>query len=106
MFRNASQFFDLNRGNTHENKTCLSVASRSAIEELLPHVAYVLHSAKISKEEHGIYQGGAMENRRKFGNRRQNGTMPSVPFKDSKLVTVWECRRKIPDRRIGNTQGE
>ena len=69
-------------------------------------MAYVIHSAKIPKEEHGIYQGGAMENRRKFGDRRQNKTMPSVPFKDSKLVTVWECRRKIPDRRIGNTQGE
>ena len=47
-----------------------------------------------------------MKSRRKFGDRRQNETMPNVPFKDSKLVTVWECRRKIPDRRKANITPE
>jgi hypothetical protein len=47
-----------------------------------------------------------MKNRRKFGDRRQNETMPNVPFKDSKLITVWECRRKIPDRRKANITPE
>ena len=42
----------------------------------------------------------------RFGNRRQTSDMPIVPFKDSNWITVWECRRKIPDRRIGNIQAE
>jgi hypothetical protein len=28
--------------------------------------------------------------------------MPAVPFKDSKGMIIRECRRKVPDRRIGN----
>ncbi len=44
--------------------------------------------------------------RAKFGQRRQNDVMPSVPFKDSRGVTIWECRRKIPDRRLNNIQSE
>ena len=38
--------------------------------------------------------------------RRQNEVMPRVPFKDSNGATIKECRRKIPDRRIGNIQVE
>jgi len=34
--------------------------------------------------------------------RRQNKTMPRVPFRDSTGVIIRECRRKTPDRRIGN----
>jgi hypothetical protein len=48
-----------------------------------------------------------MENQRfQFGDRRQNEVMPRVPFKDSNGATIMECRRKIPDRRIGNIQVE
>ena len=38
--------------------------------------------------------------------RRQNNDMPIVPFKDSNGATITECRRKIPDRRIGNINTE
>ena len=40
------------------------------------------------------------------GDRRQNKDMPRVPFKDSNRVTIKECRRKTPDRRIGNIEAE
>lgn len=38
--------------------------------------------------------------------RRQNEEMPITPFKDSKGVLVWECRRKTPDRRTGDIETE
>jgi hypothetical protein len=44
--------------------------------------------------------------RAKFGKRRQAEDMPSVPFKDSMGVTIYECRRKISDRRLGNKEAE
>ena len=48
-----------------------------------------------------------MKNRRvAIRDRRQAGRMPKIPFKDSNGVTVRECRRKIPDRRVGNIQAE
>ena len=48
-----------------------------------------------------------MGNKRlKLPDRRQNDAMPSFPFKDSKGVTIKECRRKIPDRRLNNIQAE
>jgi hypothetical protein len=48
-----------------------------------------------------------MRNQRfQFGDRRDNKNMPRVPFKDSHGATIKECRRKIPDRRIGNIQAE
>ena len=48
-----------------------------------------------------------MRNKRfHFSDRRQNINMPRVPFKDSNGATIKECRRKIPDRRIGNIQVE
>jgi hypothetical protein len=46
------------------------------------------------------------ENRVRSEDRRQNEGMPRVPFKDSNGETIKECRRKIPDRRIGNIQVE
>jgi hypothetical protein len=48
-----------------------------------------------------------MENKRfQFGDRRENNGMPRVPFKDSNGVTIKECRRKIPERRMLNMQVE
>jgi hypothetical protein len=48
-----------------------------------------------------------MKNKRfQFSERRQSKGMPRVPFKDSNGATIKECRRKIPDRRIGNIQVE
>lgn len=48
-----------------------------------------------------------MRNRRsEFSNRRQKHVMPRTPFKDSNGATIKECRRKLPDRRIGNIQVE
>ena len=48
-----------------------------------------------------------MGNKRvQLGDRRHNGDMPSVPFKDSHGATIKECRRKIPDRRIGKAHTE
>ena len=41
-----------------------------------------------------------------FRERRHKEDMPRVPFKDSHGATIKECRRKIPDRRIGNIQAE
>ena len=41
-----------------------------------------------------------------FRERRHNENMLGVPFKDSHGATIKECRRKIPDRRIGNIQAE
>jgi hypothetical protein len=46
------------------------------------------------------------DKRVQIDDRRQGETMPRVPFKDSNGVTVRECRRKTPDRRIGNIQAE
>ena len=34
-----------------------------------------------------------------FRERRHNEGIPIVPFKDSHGATIWECRRKILDRR-------
>ena len=42
--------------------------------------------------------------RYQFSDRRYKKDMPRVPFKDSNGATIKECRRKIPDRRIGNIQ--
>jgi len=48
-----------------------------------------------------------MENRSfQFSDRRQYKDMPKVPFKDSNGATIKVCRRKIPDRRLGNIQTE
>ena len=50
---------------------------------------------------------GMMRNKRfQFGDRRQNATMPGVPFKDSNGATIKKCRRKILDRRTDNTQAD
>ena len=46
------------------------------------------------------------DQRTRHNDRRQNKKMPRVPFKDSKGITIRECRRKIPDRRIGNIEAE
>ena len=40
------------------------------------------------------------------GKRRQREGMPRVPFIVSMGVTIYEDRRKIPDRRIGNIQAQ
>ena len=48
-----------------------------------------------------------IRNRRfQFGDRRGNTDMPKVPFKDSNGVTIRECRRKIPGRRMTMIQGK
>jgi hypothetical protein len=44
--------------------------------------------------------------RSEFGERRHDKDMSIVPFKDSNEATIKGCRRKIPDRRIGNIQAE
>jgi hypothetical protein len=50
---------------------------------------------------------GTMKNKRfHFNDRRYNNGMPRVPFKDSNGATIKECRRKIPDRRLGNIKVE
>ena len=46
------------------------------------------------------------DKRTELGDRRQNSGVPRVPFKDSNGATIKECRRKIPDRRIGNIEAE
>jgi hypothetical protein len=46
--------------------------------------------------------GNMKNNRLRNNDRRQNKGMPSFPFKDSSGVTIRECRRKIPERRINN----
>jgi hypothetical protein len=38
--------------------------------------------------------------------RRQNKGTYRLPLKDSDGVRVKACRRKIPDRRIGNIEAE
>ena len=50
--------------------------------------------------------GTMIKKRSEFGERRQDKDMPRVPFKDSHGATIKGCRRKIPDRRIGNIQAE
>lgn len=47
-----------------------------------------------------------MNKRFQIGDRRQDREMPRIPFKDSNGVTVTECRRRIPDRRLGNIHVE
>jgi hypothetical protein len=50
---------------------------------------------------------GTMRNKRfQFSDRRLDENMPRVTFKDSNGATIKGCRRKIPDRRIGNIQVE
>jgi len=38
--------------------------------------------------------------------RRRNEDMPGFPFKDSNGVTIKECRRRIPGRRMIKIQGK
>ena len=45
-------------------------------------------------------------NRLQNDDRRQNKVMLRLPLKDSRGATIRECRRKIPERRINNIQGE
>ena len=48
-----------------------------------------------------------MENKRfQLCDRRQDMGISRVPLKDSKGETIRECRRMIPDRRIGSIQAE
>ena len=52
-------------------------------------------------------EGIVMRDRRlQISDRRHINDMPRVPFKDSNGATIKECRRKIPDRRIGNIQAK
>ena len=67
-------------------------------------ISQTLETVHVGTYERGE---GTMKTRRaKSGKRRQNEDMPRVPFKDSMGVTIYECRRKIPDRRINNIQAE
>jgi len=38
--------------------------------------------------------------------RRRTATMPAVPFRDCNGLTIFEDRRKRPDRRLNNIQAE
>ncbi len=38
--------------------------------------------------------------------RRRTASIPEVPFRDSKGLTILEDRRKTPDRRLNNIQAE
>ncbi len=38
--------------------------------------------------------------------RRRTASIPEVPFRDSKGLTIHEDRRKTPDRRLNNIQAE
>ena len=38
--------------------------------------------------------------------RRRGIGMPAVPFRDSNGLTIYEDRRKTPDRRLNNAQAE
>ena len=38
--------------------------------------------------------------------RRQNATMPPLPFRDSSGRLVEQCRRHAPDRRTGGLEDE
>jgi hypothetical protein len=46
------------------------------------------------------------DRRLQINDRRQNNDMPKIPFKDSNGATIMQCRRKIPDRRIGKINAE
>jgi len=46
------------------------------------------------------------KNRRRNEDRRKYNGTPGFPFKDSSGAAIRECRRKIPDRRIGSIQTE
>jgi carbon storage regulator len=46
----------------------------------------------------------AMSNRRlRLVDRRQRNAVPDAAFTDSSGTTIRESRRKLPDRRIGNS---
>ena len=47
-----------------------------------------------------------MNKRFQVSDRRHDRAMPKMPFKDSNGVTMKECRRKIPDRRINSIEVE
>ena len=47
-----------------------------------------------------------MNKRFQVRDMRHDRTMPRIPFRDSNGVTIKECRRKIPDRRLGSIQVE
>ncbi len=38
--------------------------------------------------------------------RRRADSMPTVPFVDSRGLTIYEDRRKQPERRLNNIQAE
>ena len=46
------------------------------------------------------------DQRTRRSDRRQNTGKARFPFKDSNGATIRECRRKNPDRRIGNIEAE
>ncbi len=45
-----------------------------------------------------------LERRHGAGDRRGWEPMPCAPFVDSRGRVVWEDRRRVPDRRLGNIQ--
>jgi len=50
---------------------------------------------------------GMMKHKRLlFSDRRLRKDMPLFPFKDSHGATIKDCRRRIPDRRIGKVRAE
>jgi len=70
----------------------------NAPKEVAVHREEIYERIKAEKREQ-------VSNRRlQFSSRRHKNDMPRVPFKDSNGATIKECRRKIPDRRIGNVQ--
>jgi hypothetical protein len=46
------------------------------------------------------------DKRFQFVDRRENNDMPEVPFADSDGITINECRRRIPGRRMIKIQGK
>ena len=46
------------------------------------------------------------DKRTRLVDRRRNKDRPRAPFRDDKGETIRECRRKNPDRRLGNIHME
>jgi hypothetical protein len=68
---------------------------------------YIILLSWIVAKNTRILGAETMINKRsRFGERRRYSEMLRVPFKDSNGVTITECRRQIPDRRIDNIHAE
>jgi len=78
----------------------LSLAAKTNL-----HQGLILRT-QVKITENQVIVGVMAHFKSRSGDRRKNKVMPRVKFKDSNGITISACRRRKPDRRIGNIEAE